>query len=166
MQSAPKQAKTYYAILGLTPWASAVQIRQAYRDLSKLYHPDTTQLSKEIAIEQFRQINEAYATLSNPERRNTYDQMIRFSKLNYVNQTNVWDTANTGNLGQKNHHPLQEDDGLPSERPLSGGELFVLFLIAVTFIVCVLLVLLVGWLRGDALLPEILSTTLHFLPFA
>ncbi|CAN1209789.1 Heat shock protein DnaJ domain protein [Tumidithrix helvetica PCC 7403] len=164
MQSAPKQAKTYYAILGLTPWASAVQIRQAYRDLSKLYHPDTTQLSKEIAIEQFRQINEAYATLSNPERRNTYDQMIRFSRLNYLNHQT--DSSETQNLGNRYRHPLQEDDGLPCERPLSGGELFVLFLMAVTLIACVLLVLLIGWLRGDALLPEILSTSMNFSPFA
>jgi curved DNA-binding protein CbpA len=157
MQSFPQPAKTYYAILGLTPWANAVQIRQAYRELSKLYHPDTTQLDREVAIEMFRQVNDAYATLSNPERRSNYDQIIRFSRLNFVgDRTGEWQSSDPNGLDQKFYRPLQEDDGLPSQRPLSGGELFVLFLFAVTFLACVLLVFMIGWLRGDALLPQTL----------
>jgi len=54
-----KADKTYYALLGISPWASEIEIRRAYRDLSKLYHPDTTQLSKEVATENFQKINEA-----------------------------------------------------------------------------------------------------------
>jgi curved DNA-binding protein CbpA len=176
MTSIPKQAKTYYAILGLTPWATEIQIRQAYRELSKLYHPDTTQLEKNLAIEKFRQINDAYATLSNPERRNTYDQMIRFSRLNYYdaqgggrhpdregvpneieNRAGVWTSSTSTGVGKNTYRPLQEDDGLPSQRPLSGGELFVLFLFAMTFLACALLALSIAWWRKDALLPQIQS---------
>jgi curved DNA-binding protein CbpA len=73
--------KSYYALLGLTPWANERQIRQAYRELSKLYHPDTTSLPNAEAVTRFREINDAYANLSNPERRSAYDRSIQFSRL-------------------------------------------------------------------------------------
>ena len=60
---------SYYVLLGLPPSASALEIRRAYRELSKRYHPDTTELPTAIATAKFQQLNEAYATLSNPERR-------------------------------------------------------------------------------------------------
>jgi DnaJ-class molecular chaperone with C-terminal Zn finger domain len=124
----------YYEILGLTPWASEVQIRRAYRELSKLYHPDTTQLSPEVAVPKFQAINSAYTILSNPERRNIYDQQIHFSRLQYVNSLDNFSSL--------------DNDGLPSDRPLSGGELFALLLIGITFVVCLGLVFISAWLRS------------------
>ncbi len=125
----------YYEILGLTPWASEVQIRRAYRELSKLYHPDTTPFNPEVAIPKFQAINNAYAVLSNPERRNAYDQQIRFSRLQYATTT-----SNLSSL---------DNDGLPSDRPLSGGELFALLLMVATFLVCIGLVFVSAWWRGQ-----------------
>ena len=69
-------AHSYYAILGLHPSASVIEIRQAYRELSKRYHPDTTELTAEVATDKFRRLNEAYGILSNPERRSLYDLKI------------------------------------------------------------------------------------------
>jgi curved DNA-binding protein CbpA len=133
----------YYEILGLTPWASEVQIRRAYRELSKLYHPDTTQLSPEIAIPKFHAINNAYAILSNPERRSAYDRQIHFSRWQYGSLTDNFSSI--------------DNDGLPSDRPLSGGELFALLLMVVTFIVCLGLVFVSAWCRGEALAPVSLN---------
>ena len=72
---------TYYSLLELHPSASVIDIRRAYRELSKLYHPDTTELPANIATNQFQQINEAYATLSNPEQRLSYDLKIGYSRF-------------------------------------------------------------------------------------
>ena len=72
---------TYYSLLGLNPGASVIDIRRAYRELSKIYHPDTTELPANIATVQFQQINTAYATLSNPERRLNYDLKIGYSRF-------------------------------------------------------------------------------------
>lgn len=155
-------SKTYYAILGVSPWANEMEIRRAYRDLSKIYHPDTTQLAKEVAVENFRQINEAYATLSNPERRNAYDRLIQFSKFQYTS-TNSQGSSRYQLQNPKNLQTL-DDDGLPTDRPLSGGELFALLLIGATLIACIILAIAVAWLRGDRLFPEALSTVSLLLP--
>jgi len=152
-------SKTYYAILGLTPWASEIDIRRAYRDLSKLYHPDTTQLPKDEAVENFRQINEAYATLSNAERRSAYDRRIQFSRFQYAAFDNG---VKSQNQIPKNLQTA-DDDGLPSERPLSGGELFSLLLIGATLVACLVLVVLVALLRGDRLLPEAIAPISAFV---
>ena len=73
--------KNHYELLGVKPTASAQDIRRAYRELSKLYHPDTTELAAAIAVEKFQALNEAYGTLSNPEQRLSYDHKIGYSRI-------------------------------------------------------------------------------------
>lgn len=145
--------KTHYALLGVSPWASEIDIRRAYRDLSKLYHPDTTQLSREVAVENFQKINEAYATLSNADRRSSYDRLIHFSRFQYASLNNG---TKSQNQVPSNLQTI-DNDGLPTKRPLSGGELFALLLIGATLVACLVLVVLVALLRGDRLLPEAIA---------
>ena len=65
--------KDYYAVLGLEKGASDDEIKRAFRKLAIKYHPDKNQGNKE-AEEKFKEINEAYQVLSDPEKKARYDQ--------------------------------------------------------------------------------------------
>lgn len=147
----------YYALLGLHPSASALEIRRAYRELSKCYHPDTTDLPPAIATTKFQQLNEAYAVLSNPERRLTYDLKIGYSRLSVIQAPT--ETLNRpvsgGQFSCKT--PAYLD---PTDRPLSPGEIFALFILGLTFLGCLLLAIAIGLTRGDtAFQPTVLPST-------
>ncbi len=66
-------AKDYYAVLGLKKGASADEIKKAYRKQALKFHPDKNPDDKK-AEEKFKEITEAYAVLSDPEKKRQYDQ--------------------------------------------------------------------------------------------
>jgi curved DNA-binding protein len=66
--------RDYYNILGVNKSASEKDIKKAYRRLARQYHPDMNPDDKQ-AEEKFKQINEAYQVLSDPEKRQKYDQL-------------------------------------------------------------------------------------------
>ncbi len=65
-------AEDYYKILGVEKTADVSEIKKAYRKLALKYHPDKTKGDKPLE-EKFKKISEAYAVLSDPEKRNQYD---------------------------------------------------------------------------------------------
>ena len=65
--------KDYYEVLGITRNASDDEIKKAYRKLARQYHPDVNKDNAK-AAEKFKEINEANAILSEPEKRKQYDQ--------------------------------------------------------------------------------------------
>lgn len=66
-------AKDYYQILGVTKGASATEIKKAYRKLALQYHPDRNKGDKELE-KKFKEVTKAYEVLSDPSKRQTYDQ--------------------------------------------------------------------------------------------
>ncbi len=69
--------KDYYKILGVSENATQEEIKQAYKRLAMKYHPDRN-LGDKQAEEKFKEINEAYSVLSDPEKRKQYDQLRKF----------------------------------------------------------------------------------------
>src|SRR3989344_8571872 len=65
--------KNYYKILGVPKEASQEEIKKAFRQLAKKYHPDVNQGNKE-SEEKFKEINEAFQLLGNPDKKQQYDQ--------------------------------------------------------------------------------------------
>ena len=61
-------SKDYYQILGIEKGAEPKQIKEAYRDLAFKYHPDRN-ASDSGTVEKMQAVNEAYAVLSNPEKK-------------------------------------------------------------------------------------------------
>ena len=129
-------AANHYELLQIAPDASQQELRQAFRRLSKRYHPDTTDLPAEQAEEVFRHLQQAYLTLSDPERRRLYDVSLR-----PVPQ------------------PLQSlrvsvPQPVPVRRALSGGEWFALLLLGVAVVFSLVLGVGLAWARGTELLRE------------
>lgn len=136
---------TFYDLLDITPQASSDEIHDAYRQKSKLYHPDTTTLPQDVAINRFQLLNEAYDTLRCPDLRKKYDYQIGVVTIRnlpgqYTQSTNPPSTASLIEI---------------QERPLSPGELFALLILVITFLGCLILALILGVARGEMMLHDV-----------
>ena len=66
--------RDYYEVLGVNKGASDDEVKKAFRKMARKYHPDVNR-DKPEAEAKFKEVNEAYEILSNPDRRSQYDQM-------------------------------------------------------------------------------------------
>lgn len=135
--SPPSSPPSYYELLQVPEGASVQELRQAFRALSKLYHPDTTALPAGQAAAAFQQLQQAYAVLSDPVLRQRYDERL---------------------------HPAPEPPPPSTPRPmagaprpasvrrdLSGGEWLALLLLGLALVVSLVLGVGVAWMRGAEL---------------
>lgn len=127
-------AGSLYDLLQLPPEASAAQLRQAFRHLSKRYHPDTTTLPPQQASEAFRRLQQAYLTLSDPEQRRAYDAALQAVLVAPAPQ------------------PQPPCTPQSVRRALSGGEWFALLLLALAVVFSLVLGVGLAWARGAAFL--------------
>ena len=66
--------RDYYEVLGVDKSATDDDLKKAYRKLAKKYHPDANPDNKKEAEAKFKEVNEAYENLSDPQKRKMYDQ--------------------------------------------------------------------------------------------
>ena len=119
---------SHYTLLQIAPDATPQQLRQAFRRLSKRYHPDTTELPQAQAQEAVNRLQQAYLTLSDPVRRQAYDAAL-----------------------QRPMPPPRVVQPLPVRRALSGGEWFALLLLGLAVAFSLVLGVGLAWARGAAL---------------
>ena len=87
--------KNYYEILQINQNASPEIIDKAYKTLAKKYHPDLQEeINKKQAEEILKEINEAYETLSNPDKKALYDQNLKNEAISQEDYDEIYDYGN------------------------------------------------------------------------
>ena len=80
MNKTSEKFVNYYDLLGIEPKASPQEIKQAYLNKIKEWHPDKNPARSEEAEEKTKVLNQAYYILGDAERRKNYDRMLRFTR--------------------------------------------------------------------------------------
>jgi curved DNA-binding protein CbpA len=133
---------SHYTLLQVPEQASADELRQAFRRLSKRFHPDTTSLPASEAEQAFQRLRQAYAVLSDPDTRRRYDVELRLARV-----------AASAAAATPASRPVQAPPA-PSvtsvRRALSGGEWLALLLLALALVFSLVLGVGLALARGAA----------------
>lgn len=119
--------KEYYDVLGVPKNATKDQIKDAYRKLALQYHPDRNKSPE--AEERFKEISEAYAVLSDDEKRRQYDSFGKESIHRTYSSEDLFRGANFGDVFRDMGYGGFDDifaqffGGVPRDRPRRGEDL-------------------------------------------
>jgi len=108
----------YYEILGLKKGATPAEIKKAYRKLAVKYHPDKNPGDKK-AEDRFKEINEAYAVLSDPQKKSQYDQFGSAGFHQRFSQEDIFRGFNAGEIFRE--FGLGSDDVFSRIFGMGGG---------------------------------------------
>ncbi|WP_029916074.1 DnaJ C-terminal domain-containing protein [Pelobacter seleniigenes] len=136
-------AEDYYHTLGVARNAESAEIKKAYRKLAQKYHPDKNPGDKK-AEDQFKKITEAYAVLSDPDKRRQYDQFGAAGFQQRYSQEDIFRNINPGDIfgngfngedlfsqlfggGRRSRRPVKGQDysmqiSIPFRLAVQGGE--------------------------------------------
>jgi curved DNA-binding protein CbpA len=136
---------SHYTLLQVPEQASADELRQAFRRLSKRFHPDTTSLPASEAEQAFQRLRQAYAVLSDPDARRRYDAELRLARVA------ASAAAATPASRPVNGPPAPPVTSVTSvRRALSGGEWLALLLLALALVFSLVLGVGLALARGAA----------------
>lgn len=124
----------YYKVLDISPNASADEIKKAYRQKAKQYHPDVS--SEVNASEKMKQVNSAYDVLSDPQQKQAYDFRRQNPYMQQTGYTNTqYHTFDDAMFEEIFRQFQQQSQGRPVYRKRFSlfGLLFQLFLIMSLF---------------------------------
>ena len=130
---------THYELLRVPTTASREELRQAFRILSKRYHPDTTELPAAEAERSFRQLRQAYAVLSDPIARQRYNDELRQEAM-------VVAMAVSAAAAAPVNAPASRSEEV--RRALSGGEWLALLLLGLALVFSLVLGVGLALARG------------------
>lgn len=103
--------KNYYDILGVDKNATQDEIKKAYRNLSKIYHPDKNKDNKD-AEKKFKEINEAHSVLGDEQKRKEYDMKQSFGSAGFNPFESHWNPFGsnfTGGFGFRTSYQMASD---------------------------------------------------------
>jgi molecular chaperone DnaJ len=103
----------HYDTLNVGPKATPAEIKQAYRRLAKRFHPDSQ--GETADVEKIIQVNAAYEVLSDPNRRRSYDQQLRYSTIQPQYQNRQQRTADAQQYYQRHRQTGQDADAQLNE---------------------------------------------------
>jgi DnaJ-class molecular chaperone len=108
----------YYNVLGITTQADIQEINYAYRKLAFQYHPDRNQSDPE-ATKKMQEINEAYSTLIDPKKRQSYDL-----PLGYNARTPKFETGTRVTINYHSTSPYKDHIGMVDREPVKDAFRF------------------------------------------
>ncbi|KAI0548707.1 DnaJ domain-containing protein [Xylaria curta] len=112
------ETPNYYSTLEVHQGASKEELRAAYRRLARIYHPDKNNGNEEAATAKFQQLDEAFQTLIDPDKRFQYDQKCKQSYHQSNQQSYNWPyQPTTFPMQQPTAYPTQQPNAYPMQQP-------------------------------------------------